>query len=46
VLEIVDAFAADYGPLAAGDLVAYFRAYERAGVMTVAELPAPPDRRR
>jgi hypothetical protein len=46
VLDIADAFAADYGPLPAGDLVAYFRAYERAGVMTIAELPVPPDRPR
>ena len=44
VLDIAEAFAAEYGPLPAADLMAYFRAYERAGLMTVSETPEAPAR--
>jgi hypothetical protein len=35
VLEIAEAFSAEYGSVTAKDMTEYFRAYERAGVMTV-----------
>ena len=46
VLDIAEAVAAEYGVLPAADLMAYFRAYERAGLMTVRETPEAPARPR
>jgi hypothetical protein len=35
IFDIAEAFGAEYGAVGAGELTEYFRAYERAGVMTI-----------
>lgn len=38
ILDIRDAFAADYGPMSVEVLTLYFRAFEKAGVMKIVEM--------
>jgi len=41
ILDIRGAVSAEFGPVPLERVVAFFRAAEKAGVVTIAELPAP-----
>ena len=42
ILDIRNAIAAEFGPVALGDVVQFFRDAEKAGTFTIAEKPAEP----
>jgi len=46
ILDIRGAVSAEFGPVPLERVVAFFRAAEKAGTMTITEKPAPPAKTR